>query len=143
MDYSLGAVLLASELAKVSGFPSIQFSQADILDPQSLIPQAIIIIDKGTFDAISLGKDEKLEATKCLRIKSISQQFKSSLQRILSKDLSSRFIITSCNWTFEELELLFAPEFMVCDKVPHETFAFGGQKGQAVTTIVFKLTNYY
>lgn len=51
-----------------------------------------VCIDKGTFDAISLSPDGALEKRK---------QYVNSLSRVL--EANGFFLITSCNWTEEEL----------------------------------------
>lgn len=51
-----------------------------------------VCVDKGTFDAISLSPDGAAEKRK---------QYVSALSRVLSAE--GFFLITSCNWTPEEL----------------------------------------
>ena len=51
-----------------------------------------ICVDKGTFDAISLNPDSAIEKRK---------QYVKSLSRVLNG--KGFFLITSCNWTKEEL----------------------------------------
>ncbi len=139
LDYSEKAVQLAK---KLTGLPSNtdRIFQADILDPFT-IPQKYcehfdLVVDKGTFDAISLNPDfcgmEKVSKTEI-----IADAFKSTLKILLTGD--SLFMITSCNWTRPELETIFAPEFKAISEVEHTKFVFGGKSGQDVSTVIFKL----
>ncbi|CAD0047099.1 unnamed protein product [Aureobasidium pullulans] len=51
------------------------------------------------------------------------------------------FIITSCNWTKEEVMNWFvAPdgELQFFDEAKYPTFTFGGQQGQSVCTLIFQ-----
>ena len=140
LDYSGKAVELARKLV---GFPENddRIFQADIMNPESLPikyrSHFDVIVDKGTFDAISLNPDfqglEKVSKTKI-----IADAFKITLKTLLSaKD--SLFIITSCNWTSSELQQIFGPEFEAIGEVEHTKFVFGGKSGQDVSTIIFKL----
>jgi len=110
-----------------------------------------LVLDKGTFDAISLsesgGRAEYIE----------------SAWKILSDDPSAVFLITSCNWVREELiqqfsasELFNLPVlvstlaaflthtpfrragFEYKTHVRYPTFTFGGQTGQKICTVAFK-----
>lgn len=57
-----------------------------------------ICIDKGTFDAISLSPEDREEAKK---------HYMASLRTVLQPN--GFFIITSCNWTKEQLLQIFKP----------------------------------
>lgn len=98
-----------------------------------------MLIDKGTFDAISLMATESQEEGKSAahmeRVRGLCSRFKTSLLK-LWRSTSTRFIITSCNWTLAELTTLFAPEFTVEHQIEHPSFNFGGASGQVVTTLV-------
>ena len=142
MDYSEGAVRLGAEYAGSCGFGQIVFRQADILDSGVDLGTAALVIDKGTFDAISLAEADPERNIEGGRIRTLCGKFKGALLRILVQSPDARFLITSCNWTRDELCLLFAPEFLPHDEVSHQTFSFGGQVGQTVTTIAFKLDSY-
>lgn len=141
LDYSEKAVELARKLTSLT--ENDRIFQADILNPEAL-PQKYqnyfdLIVDKGTFDAISLNPDfsgqEKVSKTKI-----IADTIKSTLKRLLKSSDSALFIITSCNWTRPELENIFAPEFQAVAEVEHTKFVFGGKSGQDVSTVIFKLT---
>jgi hypothetical protein len=50
-----------------------------------------------------------------------------------------RFLITSCNWTEEELKGWFAGgELEFEGKVKYPSFTFGGKTGSSVVTLCFK-----
>ena len=137
MDYSAGAVELASKLAK-SFDMQIEFYVDDALNignPKLLENLYDIIIDKGTFDAISLGTSSTFSKdSQDLRIIGIAKEFKNSLRALLKTN--GFFVITSCNWIRSELEILFSPEFEFYDHVSHPSFSFGGIIGQTVTTLI-------
>lgn len=51
------------------------------------------------------------------------------------------FLITSCNFTEEELKSRFAnPEagLVYLDNIPRQSFEFGGSKGQTIVTVAFQ-----
>lgn len=58
----------------------------------------------------------------------------------LLTDAGGIFLITSCNFTEEELKAKFiTPEtgLQYYGNVPKETFTFGGQTGSTVSTVAF------
>lgn len=95
-----------------------------------------IVLDKGTFDAISLAGDAK-ETRVCERYPEIARQ--------LLKN-GGFLIVTSCNWTEDELVKWFAgsdgasksDRLDVWGRVEYPTFRFGGQEGQGVCTVCFQ-----
>ncbi len=121
----------------------------------SALPSAMLAIDKGTFDAISLGSVETddiapasgtanrgRDGVGAPRVRALCAKFKANLLRMLGAptgDITATFLVTSCNWTGEELRQLFAPEFVAYDEVAHPSFTFGGRRGQTVTTLAFRL----
>lgn len=64
----------------------------DFLNPRTELSGFHVCIDKGTFDAISLNPDRAAEKRK---------QYVGALSRVLG--VKGFFLITSCNWTTEEL----------------------------------------
>ena len=49
------------------------------------------------------------------------------------------FIITSCNFTVEELSEVFSDVFVFLDRVQnYKSFSFGGSEGTTVSTAVFQ-----
>ena len=85
-----------------------------------------IVIDKGTFDAIMVADDQKERAAK----------YKKVLNQWLSN--GGYFIITSCNWTEEELVNWLGEGFEIEDRIADGMFAFGGSTGSKTTTVFFK-----
>ncbi|XP_011898646.1 PREDICTED: methyltransferase-like protein 10 isoform X4 [Cercocebus atys] len=71
----------------------------DFLNLSTQLSGFHICIDKGTFDAISLNPDNAIEKRK---------QYVKSLSRVLK--VKGFFLITSCNWTKEELLNEFSEE---------------------------------
>ncbi|KAJ5386205.1 hypothetical protein N7509_008746 [Penicillium cosmopolitanum] len=92
-----------------------------------------IVLDKGTFDAISLAGDAK-ETQVCERYPGI-------VRRLIRT--GGFLIVTSCNWTEEELVHWFtaaegSDRFIVWGRVEYPRFRFGGQEGQGVCTVCFQ-----
>ncbi|KAL2819341.1 methyltransferase domain-containing protein [Aspergillus cavernicola] len=99
-----------------------------------------IVLDKGTFDAVSL----MAEKSECERYPGIA----GSLVR-----KGGFFVVTSCNWTEEEIVRWFttststtstgdtvseAAKLVVWGRVQYPRFRFGGQEGQGVCTVCFQ-----
>lgn len=146
IDYSENAALLGKSLFAhhASGSGECKFVPVDFLDPNHSTwfresPKFDLLVDKGTFDAISLKPTEGIESSsRTETIRGLASTFKDSLQRLFEDSDSARFVITSCNWTKEELTVLFAPEFEVVQQIDHPSFSFAGSSGQVVTTLIFK-----
>jgi len=98
-----------------------------------------LVLDKGTFDAISLSSDTIEVGGKTLRVHEIFPRIAISL-------LGPRgfFLITSCNWTEEEVIRWFTTgegvtgELEVFNKISYPVFEFGGHKGQGVASVCFR-----
>jgi hypothetical protein len=59
----------------------------------------------------------------------------------LTKSNGGIFLITSCNFTEEELKKRFVtPEtnFEYLENIPRQTFEFGGSVGQTIVTVAFE-----
>ncbi|KAI9727689.1 MAG: hypothetical protein M1828_005917 [Chrysothrix sp. TS-e1954] len=92
-----------------------------------------IILDKGTFDAISLNHEADEQS------RTPAQLYIDRVPRLLKP--GGVLLITSCNWTQDELRHLFATldlEFSIPFEYP--TFTFGGAKGHMVSTVCLKNT---
>ena len=135
LDYSPAAIQLAKEFIGPEAAGKIAIYAADILETEGL-PEADkyeVIVDKGTFDAISLsGLDVNNQ---------IAPAFKRTLKKLSKKQTGSLFVITSCNWTAAELKVIFGPELTVIDEIEHASFTFGGRKGQDVSTVIFQINH--
>ncbi|XP_074229536.1 EEF1A lysine methyltransferase 2 isoform X3 [Camelus bactrianus] len=101
----------------------------DFLNPSTELSGFHICIDKGTFDAISLNPDNAVEKRK---------QYVKSLSRVLK--VKGFFLITSCNWTKEELLNEFSEGFELFEELPTPRFSFGGRSGNSVAALVFQKT---
>ncbi|XP_030060599.1 EEF1A lysine methyltransferase 2 isoform X2 [Microcaecilia unicolor] len=99
----------------------------DFLNLSSDLSEFDIGFDKGTFDAVSLDPENAVEKR---------EQFVMSLKHVLKPE--GFFIITSCNWTKEELLHHFREGFEFVEELPSPKFSFGGRTGSSVTVLVFK-----
>ncbi|XP_070608603.1 EEF1A lysine methyltransferase 2 isoform X1 [Erythrolamprus reginae] len=128
VDYSPSAIELSKKIMQKEGLPYIKLLIEDILNPSDELSNFQICIDKGTFDAISLNPDNAAEKRK---------QYVKSLQRLLRSN--GFFLITSCNWTKEELCKQFEG-FLLLEELPTANFYFGGRTGSTVTALVLQKT---
>lgn len=93
-----------------------------------------IVLDKGTFDAVSLADDAK-ETRVC-------ENYPDIARRLVRR--GGFLIVTTCNWTEEELVHWFAggrksgDRMEVWGRVEYPRFRFGGQEGQGVCTVCFQ-----
>jgi hypothetical protein len=151
LDYSAPSIHLAKRIGQTRASQSsddeekeqlsnlpIDFREFDILDPSMSIGRKVsVLLDKGTFDAISLSSE------KDSRGRRISEQYRSSIKPFLEED--GLFLITSCNWTEEELRSWFEKDepgedgiFKFRDRIKYPRFQFGGKEGQSVVTLCFE-----
>lgn len=119
IDYSPAAVDLASQAAKLRK-STASFRHSDL---RNLAGSFALVHDKGTFDAFMLGEN-KAEV-----------YIEGVLGALAPKGY---FVVTSCNFTSDELERIFAKDLVVVDRLPHPTFRFGGVDGAAVATLAFQ-----
>jgi SAM-dependent methyltransferase len=87
-----------------------------------------IVMDKGTFDAMSLqGHD-------------ISTEYIRGLKKLVKRE-TGWFVITSCNFTRDEIIQLFATKggLKLHGHLPYPEIKFGGQSGSTVCTVAFHL----
>lgn len=134
VDYSEGAIQLAIDVAKKDGINDINFKVCDILSPNSVsvLTQSEkggfdLCLDKGTYDAISLRNTTD---------PSDRRSYTANVHSLLTEQ--GRLVITSCNWTKDQLKLHFEKEFELLQDLPAPSFTFGGKTGQTVTTLVFR-----
>ncbi|GAB7339898.1 hypothetical protein MBLNU457_6427t1 [Dothideomycetes sp. NU457] len=140
VDYSETSVQLARQIAEqryegeVANAPS--FEQWDILNEK---PGAWLkggfhaLLDKGTFDAISLSSETDAQGRR------ICETYRDRVIPLLRPD--GFLVITSCNWTEDEmLQWFVGPEssLELYDEVKYPTFTFGGQQGQSVCTLALR-----
>ncbi|KAJ2557186.1 Protein-lysine N-methyltransferase efm4 [Coemansia sp. RSA 1933] len=137
-DYSVQAVELAKRIAKNRNLDSaIVFQMQDFLDPQDVARVAgsdkfDLVLDKGTYDAICLKPSEADDAAVDMNA---ADAYPVSV--VASLNESGVFLITSCNWTEEELTARFADHLVCVGRVQHRSFKFGGAVGQTVATVAF------
>ncbi|XP_047615889.1 EEF1A lysine methyltransferase 2 isoform X1 [Phacochoerus africanus] len=150
IDYSPSAIRLSGSIIEKEGLSNIKlkvtqlvisatchfisndlfkFQVEDFLNPSTKLSGFHVCIDKGTFDAISLHPDSAVEKRK---------QYVQSLSRALN--VKGFFLITSCNWTKEELLNEFSEGFELFEELPTPKFTFGGRSGNSVAALVFQKT---
>ncbi|KAM9618046.1 EEF1A lysine methyltransferase 2 isoform 1-T1 [Trichechus inunguis] len=129
IDYSPSAIQLSGSIIEREGLSNIKLKVEDFLNLSTKLSGFHICIDKGTFDAISLNPDNAVEKRK---------QYVKSLSRVLT--VKGFFLITSCNWTKEELVNEFSEGFELCEELPTPRFSFGGTSGSSVAALVFQKT---
>ncbi|EPY50563.1 methyltransferase [Schizosaccharomyces cryophilus OY26] len=135
VDYSEKGVELAKKLAEAHGFQErVGFEQYDIIkDLRFCDGTWDLILDKGTFDAISLS-------TETLNGSPLNQVYVDRIHEMLSP--KGLFLITSCNWTLEELSERFVKKgFRIHSTVPVPVFEFQGRKGSSTTVVAFEIAN--
>lgn len=152
IDYSPDAVKLARMVAAARSQNSEQVTSFHVCDfiselpppPPLASPAASgqhgadvqgswdLLLDKGTYDAIALGeKDESGRSPVAV--------YPVRASKLLREN--GYFLITSCNFTEEELKTRFInPETNFCfhSHVKHPSISFGGQTGSVYTTVAFK-----
>lgn len=93
-----------------------------------------VVLDKGTFDAVSLSDDAKTSR--------VCERYPDIARRLVKR--GGFLIVTTCNWTEEELVHWFTGDrtsgdrLTVWDRVEYPTFRFGGHEGQGVCTVCFQ-----
>jgi SAM-dependent methyltransferase len=120
------------------GYAKVEFRHWDLLSAQAdeewLRDGFDVVLDKGTFDAISLmpASTDGETAHPCEVYR----------ERVVKLVKPGNFLfVTSCNWTKDELVSWLVTEgsgFHYHDEAKYPTFKFGGKTGQSVVTVVFK-----
>ncbi|CCK69907.1 Efm4p KNAG_0D01550 [Huiozyma naganishii CBS 8797] len=130
VDYSEESVQFANEIAQSRGLSStITFEQADIFSDDWSPGEFDIVLDKGTLDAIALSGLQ-------IGNKSVVECYSTVVEKLL-KD-GGVFLITSCNFTQEELtKIIETDNLKVWETVDYPVFEFGGVKGTPICTIAF------
>uniref|UniRef100_A0A8C1KGI7 EEF1A lysine methyltransferase 2 n=1 Tax=Cyprinus carpio TaxID=7962 RepID=A0A8C1KGI7_CYPCA len=112
IDYSKAAVELTVNILKEEGLKIFKIQVMEMIC---------------TFDAISLRPEDREEAKKC---------YVNSLKTVMQP--GGFFIITSCNWTKEQLLQIFTPGFELVQELATPHFQCGGVTGNSVTALEFK-----
>lgn len=137
VDYSVPSVALAMEIraAKGAEYEDIVFREFDILGssqaPDWLGNGFDVVLDKGTFDAISLSEEKDAQGRR------IAEGYREKVEGLVKT--GGRFLITSCNWTEEEVRGWFGVGGLEYEgKANYPSFTFGGKTGSSVCTLCFK-----
>ncbi|KZT41227.1 S-adenosyl-L-methionine-dependent methyltransferase [Sistotremastrum suecicum HHB10207 ss-3] len=141
IDFSPESVQLAQGIAQHRGEQTakIVYRQADFLrDPvQSLRhmtqpPLWDLVLDKGTYDAISLAEKKPDEP-------SPASLYPPKVVEYLAP--GGLFLITSCNFTEEELRAVFETQstgLQYHSRIAHKTYTYGGKTGSICSTVAFQ-----
>eukprot|EP00357_Protocruzia_adherens_P015437 CAMPEP_0115001446 /NCGR_PEP_ID=MMETSP0216-20121206/17382_1 /TAXON_ID=223996 /ORGANISM="Protocruzia adherens, Strain Boccale" /LENGTH=222 /DNA_ID=CAMNT_0002366785 /DNA_START=57 /DNA_END=721 /DNA_ORIENTATION=+ len=126
VDYCQSAVNLAQEQCKhflKEKADTITFKVEDIrCNTEDTARKFLLIHDKGTLDAFLLCKEND------------PNEYVKGVHHRLQKNDKSRLLITSCNWTREELNNYFKEYLEEVDYIKdHKSFSFGGSSGSTVT----------
>lgn len=130
VDYSVESVRFATEIAKEKDY-DVKFAQADIFDSKWSPGQFDVVLDKGTLDAIALSG---------LTVGENNQPVVEVYSTVIEKILKSNgiFLITSCNFTQEELiKIITKGELEVWETIKYPVFEFGGIKGSTICSVAF------
>lgn len=138
VDYSGKSVQLAREIRAAKGeeYEDIQFEEWDLLGQEAggwLRGGFDVVLDKGTFDAICLSQETDAQGRR------ICEGYREKVEPLLKA--GGRFLVTSCNWTAEELRAWFEGEgsgLVYEDAVKYPSFTFGGKTGTKVATLCFR-----
>jgi len=132
VDYSENAIEVCKAIATDRKADLIKFEVFDLVDGAiENLGQFDVCLDKGTFDAVSLIPDRpQLE---------VRRKYLQNVHRMLSDD--GIFILTSCNWTTDELKVHSSDWFSFVSVIPTATFNFGGVVGNVISIAVLKKKN--
>jgi EEF1A lysine methyltransferase 2 len=90
-----------------------------------------VVLDKGTFDAISLSDERDTHDRR------LCEGYKERIEPLVR--CGGLFLVTSCNWTEEELRAWFeGGSFKWHGAIKYRTFSFGGRKGQTISSVCFR-----
>ncbi|KAF7845678.1 hypothetical protein BT93_L1279 [Corymbia citriodora subsp. variegata] len=140
VDYSAESVTLARQIGakrkedQDEEEGEVRFETWDLLnqEPGEWLGEGFdAVLDKGTFDAISLSEETDAQGRR------ICETYKERVVPLVKK--GGLFVITSCNWTKEEILHWFeGEELKFFDEGPYATFTYGGKTGSSVCTILFQ-----
>ncbi|KAI9812132.1 MAG: hypothetical protein M1827_004798 [Pycnora praestabilis] len=163
VDYSAASVDLARSIAREKGLNSdrddgeeeegeekmgdrVEFVKWDImrdsptlLGPGSQPTTFDVVLDKGTFDAISLSEEIDAHGRR------ICEGYRSKVESLVRE--GGYLLVTSCNWTENELRVWFEGpegesegngELEYWGKIDYPSFSFGGKKGQTISSVCFR-----
>ena len=117
-------------------FEEIDFEPWDIMRSsvkEDWIEGFDVVLDKGTFDAISLSEETDVEGTRTC------EGYRARVEVLVKQ--GGYLLVTSCNWTEDELKVWFeGGQLKAVGRVEYPVFRFGGHTGQSISTICFRKT---
>lgn len=143
MDYSAASVELARRVAERKELGEggggggsaglVEFRVWDILGEGDELEETFdVVLDKGTFDAVSLSDEVDGAGRR------VCEGYRERVERLV-KGGGGILVITSCNWTEEELRGWFEGGELVFEgRIEYPRFSFGGQTGQSVSSVCFR-----
>lgn len=142
IDYSPDSVAFAQKIAEKK-YPEQEFTfeEVDFISRRCeyLITNEgkfDVLFDKGTLDAIALNNDP----VEGFGEKIGTQVYPIQVSKLMH--LGSLLIVTSCNFTEEELEKVITENgtnsLLVWKRIQYPSFQFGGQKGSTICSIAFQ-----
>lgn len=142
VDYSPQSVELARRVAVEKGVQGdVEFRVWDILngkgggddgdgqehEQEQELGEWDVVLDKGTFDAVSLSG-----------VPDVERRYVRRVEELVKK--GGLVLVTSCNWTEDEVRRWFEGggglEF--CGRIEYPTFRFGGATGQAISSVCLR-----
>lgn len=131
VDYSEESVEFATEISKSNGYEDkIRFAVADIFAPDWSPGLFDLVLDKGTLDAIALCEKTLADG------KSMVDGYSKVVEKLL--DQGGIFLITSCNFTEEELiRIVQTDRLKVWKTIDYPVYEFGGVKGTTICSVAF------
>jgi SAM-dependent methyltransferase len=143
VDYSERSIEFTKRIAGNKGLGEgerqVEFRWWDVMsqDPAGVVLEGKnekgwdVVLDKGTFDAISLSEEKDANGRR------ICEGYKERVVPLIRE--GGILLVTSCNWTEEELIAWFAGgELVVGERIKYRSFSFGGRKGQTISSVCFR-----
>ena len=86
-----------------------------------------VVLDKGTFDAVSLSG-----------VVGVEERYVQRVEELVKR--GGLVLVTSCNWTEEEVRRWFerSGELEFHGRIQYPTFRFGGATGQAISSVCLR-----
>ncbi|KAF2758039.1 methyltransferase-like protein-like protein 10 [Pseudovirgaria hyperparasitica] len=142
VDYSPEAVQLAQKIEQeerskgewTGSEASVIFERWNAITQEPgpwMIPGGFDVAhDKGTFDAISLSEETDEQGRR------ICEGYRERVENLVR--IGGRVIVTSCNWTSDELKCWLAQGQLEAEReVKYPSFRFGGKEGSQICTVCF------
>eukprot|EP01028_Stygiella_incarcerata_P000141 TRINITY_DN101_c0_g1_i1.p2 TRINITY_DN101_c0_g1~~TRINITY_DN101_c0_g1_i1.p2 ORF type:complete len:241 (+),score=66.80 TRINITY_DN101_c0_g1_i1:501-1223(+) len=142
LDYSPNSIMLAERVCEKRGFlnrrcfPFLSdfLAHDGVIGTGSIPSHFMLVHDKATYDAISLAENSA----------EVRKKYRSRVLDIVDDD--GFFLITSCNWTEEELIRFFMQAldhpsesiFELFRLIDHPRIMYGGREGSTVSSVCFR-----